>query len=112
VDSFTTVMSGAIGIIVAALALFVGNQLPEDVKRISPALMLSAAAFFVALLSFLWTSYRHLAIPGKGRWFFAIATVAVIALLAAILILELRRAELTFKERPSSPLRQSPVPAK
>jgi hypothetical protein len=45
----------------------------------------------------------------KGRVVFQFATVATIALLAAILWLELRRADFTPRDRPTQ-TRQTPMP--
>jgi deoxycytidine triphosphate deaminase len=108
-DSFAGIFAGALGILVAVLALFVGNQLPEEFKRVSPALMVSAGAFAIAFVSLLLTSYRHLATPGRGRWIFGFSIVLIIALLVAILWLELRRADFTSRDRPTQ-TRQAPIP--
>jgi len=107
VDFFTTVIAAAIGIIVAVLALFVGNQLPEEIKRWSPALMVSAVALIVAFLSFLFSTFRQDGAPRKGGrllW-----RLLVLGLLGALLALELQQADFSLQNRPTQTRQSGPT---
>jgi deoxycytidine triphosphate deaminase len=114
VDSFAAVISIAIGILVTALALFVGNQIPEELKRLSPALMVSAVALCLSLAAYLFAGYRHFAAWKRGRIYFAVILALFVIILAAILVLELKHADSPFQARPTSsstpPANPAPAP--
>lgn len=111
VDQFAAVISIAIGILVTALALFVGNQIPEELKRLSPALMVSATALFLSLVALLYAGYRHFAAWKSGRLYFAIVLALIVVMLAVILCLELRHADSPVRARPASSAANPASPA-
>jgi succinate dehydrogenase hydrophobic anchor subunit len=59
-DAAVIVIATAVGILVAALALFVGKEYPEVVTRFSPTYLLATVALITAILAFIHSAYRHI----------------------------------------------------
>jgi deoxycytidine triphosphate deaminase len=88
VDSSTAVIFTAIGILVAALALFVSGQIPSVFRNYSPSLLLSSLAVAVVLFLYARTTYSHLRADQSRRvWSIAIEIIAVVILVLILITL-------------------------
>ncbi len=81
VDLSTAVIFTAIGILVAALALFVSGQIPGVFRNFSPSLLVSGLALAVALIFYARATYCHLrADQSRIVWPIVIEIIAVVIL--------------------------------
>jgi uncharacterized membrane protein YjfL (UPF0719 family) len=78
------IVSAAIGVLVAALALFVSKQVPEFVSWYSPTLLVSALALGVSIMIWAHTVYRHIRVDNR-RWAMILA-MELVGLLVLIAI--------------------------
>jgi deoxycytidine triphosphate deaminase len=88
VNTSLFVILTAIGILVAALTIFVTKQVPEPLALTSPALMLSAAAVIIALLAYVNVCARVRVIKWRAAsWWWYAFQVLIIGLLIFIVVL-------------------------
>jgi deoxycytidine triphosphate deaminase len=81
-DSSVAIIFAALGILVAALALFVGRQYPPEFSNYSPVLLLSTIAIISSLIAHLRWSYYHL--PQPRRWMVEIIQILIVVALVVI----------------------------
>jgi deoxycytidine triphosphate deaminase len=60
IDAAIMVITTAVGILVAGLALFVSKEYPEVITRFSPTYLVAMVALITAILAFIHSTYRHI----------------------------------------------------
>jgi deoxycytidine triphosphate deaminase len=82
VDAAITVITSAVGILVAALTLFVSKEYPEVITRYSPTYLLAVVALVTAILAYIHSTYRHIVLEKRRiRTLLAFEVIIVAVLL-------------------------------
>ena len=99
IDTSVTVITTAIGILVASLALFSTKQLPEIVSSWSPTLAVATLAVVIALMAYIHTIYRHLFLDKRRltKW---IGLELVVFLLLLFAVVQLFNVNSSLKLKP------------
>lgn len=104
VEAAVTVIATAVGILVAALALFVSKEYPESISRFSSATLLAILALVIAIVSIIHSSYRHI-VTDKRR----ITTLFVFEVVVIALLLWISFSLYALRDHHQMPPTQNPV---
>jgi deoxycytidine triphosphate deaminase len=108
VDAAIIVIASAVGILVAALALFVSKEYPEVITRFSPTYLLATVALITAILAFIHSTYRHIVTETRRFVWLLIFEILMVAVLVWAL-LDLQLALKNFRgPAPALSSRQAP----
>lgn len=109
-DAAITVITGAVGILVAALALFVSKEYPEPLTRFSPTYLLAFVALVTAILAYIHSAYRHIVLEKRRIRTLVVFEVVIVGVLLWA-VLELRGAYGRSTSPVASPAATAPQPA-